>query len=452
MVKRIRPITKKDVEALQAGQTIWDGGIKGVLGFGARRQVGTAVSFVLAYRNQDGRQRRYTIGKFTALTVEAARDRAKKLRERVSRGEDPAASKSEQLHGQTVSEMAASYISDCRAGHVLIRRTGKPKRASTIDNDAYRVEALIKPSPLGRLKAAAVGRKDVQDFVKWVVDGDGPTKNRSKNSRAKGGGGAASRTLAFLSAVFRYARPDYSNPCRGVVRPAYGKRERRLADAEYHQLAKALDAARETEWPALLDIVQFLAQTGWRVSEACLLKWEQVSIGDRLAVIDTKTGISRRPLSKHAIGLLEVRRPSPDATGYVFPLIDGGPIKKLCAGKRGTWFRLVGALWGDDNTPAGQRVTAHTLRHSFISLSAELGFSLSTIGAIVGHSSPGNIVDANLGRGRENKVTARYVHLVDPVLLNAADEISDRIAALMAGSNVVALDGRCRLPRLHKIT
>jgi len=118
---------------MQAGQTIWDAGIKGVLGFGARRQVGITVSFILAYRNQDGRQRRYTIGKFTALTVEAARERAKKLRESIGRGEDPAASKAEQLHSQTVAEMTEVYIADCRAGHVLIRRTGKPKRASTIE-------------------------------------------------------------------------------------------------------------------------------------------------------------------------------------------------------------------------------------------------------------------------------------------------------------------------------
>jgi len=116
------------------------------------RQVGTTVSFILAYRNRDGRQRRYTIGKYTALTVEAARERAKKLRELISRGEDPAASKAEQLHGETVAEMVDAYIADCRAGHVLIRRTGKPKRTSTIEIDAYRVDALIKRSPLGRLK------------------------------------------------------------------------------------------------------------------------------------------------------------------------------------------------------------------------------------------------------------------------------------------------------------
>jgi integrase len=441
---RTGPITKKDVEGLKPGQTIWDAGIRGVLGFGARRQVGTAVSFILAYRNRDGRQRRFTIGKFSAFSVEAARDRAKKLREQISRGEDPAESKAEQLHGQTVAEMVDAYIADCRAGHVLIRRTGKPKRTSTIETDAYRVEALIKRAPLGRLKVAAVGRKEIQDFMKWMM-GDGPAENRSKRSRAQGGKGAASRTVDLLSAAFSYARPDDANPCRGVVKPAKGKRERRLTDAEYHQLAKALDAARETEWPVLPDLVMFLTLTGWRASEACKLKWEQVDLEGRLAVIpETKTGTSRRALSKHAIALLEARRASP--TGYVFPAVDGGPVERLCSGGKGNWARLTGPLWSNPDQVSGERVTAHTLRHSFVSLGVELGFSLSTVGALVGHASP----DVTVGGVRESRVTQGYVHVLDLTLMTAADEISSRIAALMAGTNVIPLEGRRRRAELRE--
>jgi len=263
--------------------------------------------------------------------------------------------------------------------------------------------------------------------VKWVTDGDGPAKNRPKRSRARGGKGAAARALSTLSSAFSYCRPDDLNPCRGVVRPARGKRERRLTDAEYRQLAKALDAACETQWPALTDIVGFVALTGGRVGEVCLLKWEQLNIEARLATIESKTGTSRRPLSKHAVALLESR--SPTVTGYVFPAVDGGPVRRLCSGGHGTWTRLVGTLWTDPDTLTGERVTAHTLRHSFISLGVELGFSLSTIGALVGHSSP----DMAVGGVRENWVAQGYVHMVDPVLLNAADEIAGRIAALMAG-------------------
>jgi integrase len=208
-------------------------------------------------------------------------------------------------------------------------------------------------------------------------------------------------------------------------------------------LANALAAARETKWPALGDIVQFVALTGWRISEACLLKWEQVNTDARLATLETKTGVSRRPLSKHAIALLEARRASSAASGFVFPTIDGGPVEKLCSGKKSAWARLVGPLWSNPDPLTGERVTAHTLRHSFVSLGVELGFNLSTVGAIVGHSSP------DVGGVRENRVTGGYVHLLDNTLMTAADEISNRIAALMAGGNVVALDGRRRRAELR---
>src|SRR5262249_40938914 len=62
-------------------------------------------------------------------------------------------------------------------------------------------------------------------------------------------------------------------------------------------------------------------------------------------------------------------------------------------------------------------ISAHTLRHSFVSVGADLGFSDLTIGALVGHS------------GRS--VTSRYAHGADAVLLAAADKIAERISALM---------------------
>ena len=65
-------------------------------------------------------------------------------------------------------------------------------------------------------------------------------------------------------------------------------------------------------------------------------------------------------------------------------------------------------------------VTPNVLRHSFISLGADLGYSDITIGAIVGH------------KGRT--ITSRYVHSADFVLLSAADAISDQTAALMSGN------------------
>ena len=65
-------------------------------------------------------------------------------------------------------------------------------------------------------------------------------------------------------------------------------------------------------------------------------------------------------------------------------------------------------------------VTPHTFRHSFASLAGDLGYSETTIAALVGH------------KGRT--ITSRYVHAADAVLLSAADAIANRTTDLMGGS------------------
>jgi integrase len=55
-------------------------------------------------------------------------------------------------------------------------------------------------------------------------------------------------------------------------------------------------------------------------------------------------------------------------------------------------------------------VTLHTLRHSFASVAAELGYSELTIAGLLGHSVPG--------------VTARYSHLPDSALRGAAERVA----------------------------
>lgn len=65
-------------------------------------------------------------------------------------------------------------------------------------------------------------------------------------------------------------------------------------------------------------------------------------------------------------------------------------------------------------------VSAHTLRHSFASMAGDLGYSDSTIGAMLGHAGHG--------------VTSRYIHHLDAVLIAAADRVAMQIAGAMSGA------------------
>ena len=427
MASERKRIGLREVRALPSGGTVWD---TAVAGFCARRQQSDAVAYCLKYRTADGRQRWHTIGRHGApWTPDDAREEARRLLGEVTKGADPASDKRSKRDAATMSELCDLYLADADAGRLMTRRGGT-KKASTILTDRSRITAHIKPI-IGSMKVPAVTREDVEAFMHAVAEGI--TKARKATgkkgglSNIRGGKGASSRTVGLLGALFTYAvrkrmRPD--NPVQGVVRHADGRRERRLTDAEYSALgaglaASALPRPRITPrkpsaaepagmWPAALAAARFLALTGWRSGEALTLRWEHVDVDRRTARLpDTKTGLSVRPLSHAACDVLR-RLTRRDAGALVFPANRG---QGTMAGFPSMFARIVKA----GGLPAD--VTPHVLRHSFASLAGDLGYSETTIAALVGHKG--------------QTITSRYVHAADAVLLAAADAVAGRTAALM---------------------
>jgi integrase len=64
-------------------------------------------------------------------------------------------------------------------------------------------------------------------------------------------------------------------------------------------------------------------------------------------------------------------------------------------------------------------VTLHTLRHSFASVAGDLGYAEATIAALLGHAS--------------GTVTGRYTHVLDAVLIAAADHVAATVQGYMTG-------------------
>ena len=77
-----------------------------------------------------------------------------------------------------------------------------------------------------------------------------------------------------------------------------------------------LKAKRESIWPAAVAAGRFLALTGWRRGEALGLRWDEVDLPRRTAILgDTKTGRSMRPLSRAACDVLkEIPRSGPQCS------------------------------------------------------------------------------------------------------------------------------------------
>jgi hypothetical protein len=108
--KARQKITKRLVDGLAAGQTVWD---VELTGFGVRRQCRDA-SFVLKYLFR-GRQRFYTIGRHGIITVDEARTDARRLLGLAASGIDPAIAREEQSlrpPALTVGEFCASYLKE----------------------------------------------------------------------------------------------------------------------------------------------------------------------------------------------------------------------------------------------------------------------------------------------------------------------------------------------------
>src|SRR5262245_27294545 len=115
-------------------------------------------------------------------------------------------------------------------------------------------------------------------------------------------------------------------------------------------------------WPAAIAAARFLTLTGWRSGEVLGLRWDEIDLARRTAILgDTKTGRSVRPLAQAVCGLLYDLGRIGD---LVFPATRGDG---LMSGFRKLWNRITA------RGPLPADVTPHVLRHSFGSLAGDLG-------------------------------------------------------------------------------
>jgi len=209
-------IGKRDVEALFPGEIVWDSAVSG---FAARRQSSAAVTYILKYRNSDGRQRWHTIGRHGApWTPDGARKQATILLGSIAMGRDPSAEKGVKLKAITVADLCDQYVKDVEAGRVLSKNK-TPKRASTLAVDKGRIIRHIVPL-LGRLPMSSVKRLDVERFLHDVSEGRTAciVKSGVKRglARVTGGKTAANRAVGLLG---EFLLTPSKKDCGQIIRP-----------------------------------------------------------------------------------------------------------------------------------------------------------------------------------------------------------------------------------------
>jgi len=403
-------ITKRVIDAIAplpgAPDTyVWDSELKG---FGVRMMPSGVGSYVLKYRNQEGRQRKLALGRVGSLTPDEARSQARRRLAEVDKGADPSAERKAIRAAITVAELCDLYLQDAE-GRV------KP---STLVMDRSRIAVHVKPL-IGTRIAAALTSNDIERLQADIAAGKSATPRKGRGGVATGGTGAASRTIGMLGTILEFGRRKKvlkENPVRGVQRLPEGRQTRFLSEAEIGRLGAALRALEsQGASPAGLAAIRFLLLTGCRRMEVLSLPLAWVDrrarclrLGDSKGIRARDVGnrVELRPVGTAALDVLDAL-PRFEGTPWAFPAARGDGhfigvpalLERVCARAK-----LDG-------------ITVHVLRHSYAAVAAGMGYSELTIAGLLGHRVAG--------------VTARYAHVPDGALTAAADAVAGRVVELM---------------------
>ena len=214
------------------------------------------------------------------------------------------------------------------------------------------------------------------------------------------------RELALLSAAINDAIED-GYPVPQVVkgrklREPEGKTRWLTRD----EVARLIEAARQTDQPALPDWILVAVHTGLRAGEMAALQWQHVTAGRLTVPAETaKSGKSRvLPLTTEALAAIQRQ---PKRSMFVWSHEDGQPIKDV----RGSLERAC--------TRAGiERITPHVLRHTCASWQVQAGVPLYSVQRWLGHSTI--------------KMTERYAHLAPEHLQEGAAALAGPKSGLNA--------------------
>ena len=380
-------INKRIIEAAKARNTTYDINDSELRGFGIRILPSGAHSYFVRYR-RGGQRRRISLGSHGTLTPEQARARAIQLLARVGAGEDPAVGRQSGGHVTTVAGLAKRFDEE----HIAVRL--KPASARSYRDNLRR---HVLPA-IGKLRAADVARADVAKL-----------HHDLRHSRYQ-----ANRSLALMSKMFNLAelwglRPDGSNPCRHVKKYKEETRERYLSADELTRLGEVLRECEQAglETRSAINLYRLLLLTGCRLTEIQTLKWDYVDFENAaLHLPDSKTGEKTVHIGPPALKVLAgIERI--EGSHWVIP---GKSPGTHLQDTQHPWQRIRARAGLDD-------VRIHDLRHTFASVAVSGGEGLPMIGKLLGHT--------------QVQTTARYAHLFNEPVKQAAADVSANIAAAL---------------------
>jgi integrase len=309
-------------------------------------------------RESDGRRQRVKLGRFPAMSLEKARTAALKAMTNVSEGGDPSNTKRAQRDALTVEKL----------GELFIEKYAK-RHKKTWAEDERLLKREVYPE-IGRIKAAAVKRRDVLDILEAKADA--------------GFVAQSTQILAVVRKMFNWAVDgDYlaMSPAIGIKpRGKAVKRDRVLSDDELRAIWTTLpDAALSDQ---TRDIVRLLFLTGQRSGEVCGMACGEIDADRAIWTIPgsrTKNGLTHVvPLAPAALAIIEgwLDKAGEEDDAPLFTRV-GEPFESNAIAKA-TRLKLQ---------VSGRPWTPHDIRRTVATGMAGLGIAPHIIEAVLNHLS-----------------------------------------------------------------
>lgn len=316
----------------------------------------------------NGKQKRYTLGKYPSLKLAEARRAAREIAEHVSKGTDPQAEKVQSREDLTIKELATEF----KEKHLP---TLKP---STQTDYKERIDHVIIPA-LGGIIARQIQPDDVLDLLEEIADRAPIQSNRVR---------------AILSSMYSFGqkrRIVLVNPVLTI--PRLGKenqRDRFFTEPEIKRIWAIID---DLDQP-VSSLLKMLFITGQRLGETRMMKWDYIQ--DNVWMIPEELTKAKRshalPLPPMAMNILKNLQKYTGGSEFVFqsPLKENQPLTWI------QWHARSIRDMGDEKGVSDFRI--HDIRRTVTSYMAELGVDRTTLGKVLNHKQLAG----------DSHVTARY--------------------------------------------
>lgn len=389
--KKRQKLTKRLIDSLTPQNqefTVWDTECPG---FGIRVLMTGTKSFLVSYRDERGRSRKSSLGRYPQKPVDKARGEARAVFVDLKRGYDQFDQAKQRKLVPTVEEFWPVY---------LHHHAQKLKAKSSVKDDISLWTTWIEPE---------FGKSYLDEITYKQIAGWHASANQQRVR--------ANRALALLSKLMSIAlKYDYiqRNPCTGVTKNPENSRAKFLSAGECKLLLQAADADHDIGAATIMKLLMF---TGGRLGEALKADWSEFDLTGRnwkVPSSNLKGGVRHkievtRSLAEPVVtALVNWQNCSGKKTGLVFPSTRGPEHARHDI--KAFWKRVL-----KRNGIEGLRI--HDFRHTFASLALEAGMTLDKVGKEMGH--------------RNQQTTSRYAHLMRDRKETAADLVAAQVIAQM---------------------